>query len=92
MSQTRRRGPAGAPNTDSSTAATAVMASKPRPCDRRVERARRRASRLLDAHLGIEVPPLVLGEPIDWADSYMDRGVPERDHRGRELDAAGWVP
>lgn len=58
----------------------------------RDRRIRRWARRELDVLLGEPVDPWRMAEPIDWAACQMDRGVPEREHAGRELLAAGWCP
>jgi hypothetical protein len=56
-----------------------------------------RAGRDLGALLGVRFGPVPDGAEEsyegDWYhDTYLDRGVPEREHAGRELAAAGWCP
>jgi hypothetical protein len=58
-------------------------------------RSCRWASRELDALLAEPADPWsysVAEGSIDYHATWLDRGVPEREHRGRELAAAGWLP
>lgn len=90
MTQEKRRPVTSGAASKQSTETTVIVTRRLAPW-----RQRRRvhlAVRELDALLGCGPDPWSFSEPIDWHAIDMDKGVPERDFRGRELLAAGWLP
>lgn len=69
---------------------TTTEAHVSRPADTwRAWRLRRDARRDLSELLGVEY---VTTDGVDWHGWWLDRGVPEREHHGRELLSSGFVP
>lgn len=58
----------------------------------RARRLRHRARRELDELLGHPDPWDLADRGDWWHDTWMDRGLPERERRGREMTRAGWTP
>ncbi|MCP2324924.1 hypothetical protein HDA40_003431 [Hamadaea flava] len=69
------------------------LTSEVRAADRRRWRIRRHASRQLDALLGREERHGDGdGDGDHYRETWLDRGVREREARGRDLAASGWLP
>jgi len=88
MPETERTGPHH--RARPATPSAAIMT---RPGDGiRARRLRKFATRHLDELLG-QVDPWDFSRPmIDYHETYLDRGVREREFAGQELAEAGWAP